>query len=133
MHCDCLGALRGSLVDNWSQNKQEAGNDLFFISATVRVLWRGHRAEEFRMANHRHKTFAGQAGPFTVKELLSGLVCPKAKVLISQCSSRTPSFIRIMSVAITGRPTPENRLADAYVRFATKHSALIGLMFAAKH
>jgi len=38
-----------------------------------------------------------------------------------------------MSVAITGRPTPENRLADAYVRFATKHSALIGLMFAAKH
>jgi len=25
------------------------------------------------------------------------------------------------------------KLADAYVRFATKHSALIGLMFAAKH
>jgi hypothetical protein len=85
------------------------------------------------IANHRHRTFTGQAGPFTVKELLSGLVCPKAKVLISQCSSRTPSFIRIMSVAITGRPTPENRLVDAYVRFATKHSALIGLMFAAKH
>src|SRR6266403_4310949 len=33
MHCDCLGAWRGPLVDNWTQNKQEAGNDLFFISA----------------------------------------------------------------------------------------------------
>ena len=61
------------------------------------------------IANHRHRTSTGQAGPFTVKGLLSGLFCPKAKVLISQCSSRTPSFMRIMSVAITGRPMPENR------------------------
>jgi hypothetical protein len=27
--CDCLGALRGPLVDSWSRNKREAGNDLF--------------------------------------------------------------------------------------------------------
>ncbi len=61
------------------------------------------------IANHRHRTFAGQAAPFTVKEPHCGLVCPKAKVLISQCSSRTSSFMRIMSVAIIASPMSENR------------------------
>jgi hypothetical protein len=51
-----------------------------------------------------------------------GLVRPKAKVLISQCSTKTPSFMRIMSVAITAGPMPENRpWMMAFIYFSVRY------------